>query len=668
MVRIILLLMVLLIMIKPATIQANAPYFTYTEDDEQKAVQTQTAYVPIEQIRAINGMQLEMPEHVFIDDDDLIYVTDSGHNKVFILDEHYRYIAELEHDIFNFVKSTFVTEDRIYVVDIFESKIFVFDKETHELLEEIGEPDSPVFHEGYSFNPTHIAVDIRGNIYVRSDGSVNGLIMLNREGEFITFFGANPLRVPLLDQIRSLFLTKEQKNKLEKVFPDVPSDLAIDERGFIYTATSSVEKAPIKKFNVSGTNYFPDEIFGTYNTASVWVGRFNNVFSVSEDGWIFEYDSNGNLLFLFGGKDFNSNRLGLLNRPVSIATNTQDEIVVIDQGNKLIQTYEPTQFANTVHQAMHEYQIGNYENSKALWGETLKYNSTFDIAHAGLGSAYLREGEIEQAYDEFYIIEDKEGISESFWELRQAWLSNHLDKVLMILIIALALWYTHRYFKYRYDYNAALIEKLSTTRNVKVIDDFVYIFSFLKSPLNGIYEIKEENRVSPLSATLIYGLLIAIYILHHKFTNILFVPRNEYIIYELFIIIFLFVLWMISTYLICSINDGEGTFMQVYNATAYALTPILVIMPVLIVVSQWLTLEQNVFYQIPIYAIFIWVAILMFFMVKDLHNYEVGETFSIFFKGLFTMLIIGLFLFVVYSLGNQLLGFLGDVITEVSRR
>nr|WP_144923657.1 hypothetical protein [Paenibacillus bovis] len=651
-----------------SSVYGEAPYFTYTGDSEGNTVQTQTAYTPFKQISMINGEPLETPEHVFVDNEDSIFITDSTFNKIYILDHDYNYQHVLTSEKFNFIKSTFVTDDSIYVVDTFESKIFIFDKETLEFEREIGQPDSPIFNEGYQFSPTHIAVDIRGNIYVRSNGSVNGLIMLNRDGEFITFFGANPLKVPLLDQIRSVFLTEKQEEKLEKVFPDVPTNIAIDDKGFIYTATSSIETNPIKKFNVSGTNYFPDNLVATLNTESVWVGAHNNVYSVTSDGWIFEYDAQGNLLFLFGGKDFSSSRFGLLNRPVSIASNSRDELIVIDQGNKLIQMYEPTHFANTVHQAMSAYQDGEYEESKKLWEYTLQYNSIFDNAHIGLGNAYLREGEAEKAFAEFYETEYSEGISEAYWEIRQNWLTNNLGMVFSVLLLFLTLWYGNKALNRKFQYGTVVAERIGVVRKIKIIDDLLYIFAFLKQPLNGIYEIKVENRVAKRSSTLIYLLMVAVFILHHQFTNVLFVPKNQFILYELSIIVFLFVLWMISTYLICSISEGEGSFVQVYNATAYALSPILIVMPITIIISNGLTLEQSVFYHLPIQAMFLWIAFLMFFTIKDIHNYNVGETIIVFLKGIFTMLIIGLFLFVLYSLGNQLIGFLGDLVTEVSRR
>ncbi|MGZ9585468.1 YIP1 family protein [Paenibacillus marinisediminis] len=649
---------------------AEAPYFTYTSDSDGFTQKTQTAYTPTTQISVINGQRLGMPEHVFVDDQDYVYITDSALNKVFILDQDFRFYKELTSDKFSAIKSTFVTEQYIYVVDTAKNTILIFDKPSHTLVQEIGKPDSPIFKEGYEFTPTHVAVDIRGNIYVRSTGSVNGLIMLNRDGEFITFFGANPLNVPLLDQVRSIFLTEVQEAKIQKVFSDVPNNLAIDKKGFIYTVTSSIETNPIKKFNVSGSNYFPDRIVGSFSMESVWIGKHNNVFSVSSDGWIFEYDTNGKLLFLFGGKDFNSSRLGLLNRPISIASNSSDELIVVDQGTKLIQNYRSTEFSDAVHNAMDAYQDGDYAKSRDLWKYTLQYNSKFDKARIGLGDAFLREGDTAGASEEFGYAKYKTGISEAFYEIRQAWLQNNLNIVFGALLAILLISYTHKILNKRYAYGSKITGKLKAyVKKVKIVDDLLYVFTFLKQPLEGFYQIQSEKRVSRKSSTVIYLLVVILFILHNKYTNPLFVPEQGfYIVYELWIFIGLAALWMVSNYLICSISDGEGKFRDVYNATAYSLSPVLVIMPLLILFSNGLTLEQSVFYHLPIQAMLIWVAFLMFFMIKDIHNYEVGETIGVIFRSVFTMLIIGLFLFVIYSIGSQLLGFVQDVVTEASKR
>ncbi|MFD0715600.1 YIP1 family protein [Paenibacillus sp. GCM10027626] len=651
-----------------AVAEAETPYFTYTSDSEGKTIRTQTSYIPAGQINAINGQKLSTPEHVFVDEQDYVYITDSDLNKVFVLDRNYRFVNELASDQFSSIKSTFVTDQFIYVADGSKNEIYVFDKSTYEPVQTVGKPDAPIFAEGYEFSPTHLAVDVRGNMYVRSTGSINGLIMLNREGEFITFFGANPMKVPLIDQLRSVFLTETQQAKMEKVMPDVPSNIAIDKKGFIYTVTSSVETNPIKKFNVSGTNYFPDTIVGTFAMESVWCGKHNNVYAVNTDGWIFEYDANGNLLFLFGGKDFNSSRLGLLNRPVSIASNSADELLVVDQGMKLIQTYRSTEFADTVHQAMDAYQDGDYDKSQKLWEYTLKYNSIFDKAHIGLGDALLRDGDAADAYEEYKDARYKSGMSEAYWEIRQNWLTGNLDIIFPVFLALIVIGYLYKRLSEKFGYGVIVKRKLAVVRKVKIIDDLLYMFTFLRRPLEGFYQIQYENRVSRLSSTVIYILVVVMLILQYEYTSRLFVSGQGYFLFELSIIVGFAVLWVLSNYLVCSIADGEGRFRDVYNATAYSLSPMIVIMPPLIIFSNALTLEQAVFYHLPVQAMALWIAVLMFFKIKDIQNYEVGETVGVIVRSVFTMLIIALFLFVLYSIGSGLLGFGYDVVTEAGKR
>jgi len=668
MTMLILFVMVFATILPNKAVAQEVPYFTFTTDSENYFLRTQTAYTPAKEITAFDGHSFVEPNHVFVDNEDNVYISDTGLNQVIILDKTLSYQGFLESEELVEVHSTFVTEDIIYAVDTSQNKIFSYDKESHELLQEIGTPDAPVFNEGYPFLPTHLAVDMRGNIYVRSSESSNGLIMLNRAGEFVTFFGANPLNVPLLDQIRSFFLTETQQQAMETVFPNIIADVSIDQKGFVYTVTSSLANGAIKKFNVAGTNYFPDNLLGEFNMESIWVGQQDSVYAVSSDGWIYEYDSQGQLLFVFGGNDVISSRFGILSRPTSIAATSENELIVVDQGAASLVKYERTRFTEAVHQAMSSYQQGEYRVSQELWEYTLNYNSVFDNARIGLGNAYLREGEAQLAYQEFMSAEFTPGISAAFWEIRQDWLSANLNTLFVLMMVGLILWSLWRLVKKFSRRSISLTHKLQWLKKYKFVDNFLFIFEFHQAIFDGIYTIKRRKRVSVFFSMILFLLYIGLFLMYHQWTNVIFVADNPYLLYELATFIFVVLLWMASNYLICSINDGEGTFLQSVNGTAYAMTPILFVFPVVILLSNGLTLEQSVFFYLPQAIAGLWVLFLKFFVIKDLHNYEVGETFTIIFKSIFTMLIIGLCVFVLYTLGSQLINFILDVITEVSAR
>jgi uncharacterized protein with PQ loop repeat len=55
-------------------------------------------------------------------------------------------------------------------------------------------------------------------------------------------------------------------------------------------------------------------------------------------------------------------------------------------------------------------------------------------------------------------------------------------------------------------------------------------------------------------------------------------------------------------------------------------------------------------------------------MIKEIHNYEVGETFGIIGISVFTMLIMGIFLFVIYSIDTQIFNVTEQITRELMER
>lgn len=538
-------------------------------------------------------------------------------------------------------------------------KKFTMKKATNKPIQIVEEPTAPVFQEGYLFAPQKVAVDTRGNMYIVGAQSSSGLIMLTADGEFISFFGGNSLRTPIVDQLRSLVFSDDQKEELRRdseIYVDYISSLAIDEKGYVYTVTSTLENDIIKKFNVSGTNYFHSDTEGFVGSVDLWVGNYGNVIVVEEYGWITEYNAEGELVFTFNVQDLGIDRAGLVSLPTSIACDSNDNILVVDQGNRLVQIYEPTEFTNSIHAAYQAYQDGDEDLSKENWEYSLQYATVFDMAHEGLGDAYVRQEKYELALHEYTLASYNEGISETFWNVRQKWTEENLEVLFLFIVGIFLVRYVFKFINKRKHFTKPLEESFGKARkNIKVLDELLYIGYFLKHPLDGFYEIKRHNRVGLLSATIIYGLLGILYIAYQKVTNVIFIANpNSNVLYELLIISLLLGLWVIANYFVCLVREGEGSFKNVYIATAYTLTPFLLVLPFVIVLSNVLTYQEAVFFNGPIIITFIWITMYFFFMIKEVHNYEVGETFGVIFISMFTMLIMGIFIFVVYSINTQI--------------
>ncbi len=545
--------------------------------------------------------------------------------------------------------------------------------EKNEPIQVITTPSAPVFQEGYLFAPKKVVVDARGNMYIVGAQSSNGLIMLNAEGEFLTFFGGNPIRTPFIDKLRSLILTEVQKEKLRNeslISIDYVSSVAIDEKGFVYTVTSTLRDNVIKKYNVSGKNYFNSESLGWVGAVDLWVGEYGNVVVIEEFGWINEYDSNGRIIFSFSVSDAGIDREGLLSLPKSIAIDSNDRLLVIDQGNKLLQLYEPTEFANAVHTALQAYQDGDEELASDNWTFSLEYATVFDLAHIGLGDAFIRQDDYKSALAEYTLASHKDGISNTYWQVRQDWMENNLEAVFSVVILLLAARWIFRLFNKKYDFTKGIRNYFVNLRTKsKTFDELSYIPEFIKHPLDGYYQIKRKNRVSVKTATIIYTLLGAIFVMYYEVTNIIFLEKtNVNIMYEIVILGSVLVLWVVANYFICLINDGEGSFKNVYVSTAMSFTPALFVFPIIILLSNVLTYQEAVFYNVPLTFTLIWITIYFFFMIKEIHNYEVSETFNIIFKSVFTMLIMGIFIFVVYSLNSQMFTVSTEIVREMVER
>ena len=538
-------------------------------------------------------------------------------------------------------------------------------------------PDAPVFKPlegiGYTFAPRKVVVDTRGNMYIVGARSDNGLIMLNEDGEFLTFFGGNPIRTPLVDEIRSFFLSEVQKKQLRdqsNIDIDYVSGVAIDEKGFVYTVTSTLRNNNIKKFNVSGKNYFSDSAHGWVGAVDLWVGQYGNILVVEEFGFINEYNADGNLIFSFSVGDRGIDREGLLSLPKSIAVDSKDNIYVVDQGNKLLQVYKPTEFTNSVHAALQAYQDGDEELAMEKWLYSLEYATVFDLAHVGLGDAFVRQDRYSDALQEYKYASYNDGISNTYWQVRQDWMEKNLENVFFIMILIFVARWIFKVVNKRKHFTKGIEDWYKKIRKKsKTLDELAFIKYFIKHPLDGYYEIKRKDRVSAKTGTIIYFLLALLFIMYHKVTNVIFLEDPSVnVVYELIILGIILTLWVLANYFVCLVNDGEGSFKNVYVSTAMSFTPLLLVAPWVILVSNVLTYQEAVFYNIPLSITFIWVTIYFFFMIKEIHNYEVGETFKIIFVSMFTMLIMGIFLFTVYSLNTQIFNVTEEIVRELVER
>jgi len=96
--------------------------------------------------------------------------------------------------------------------------------------------------------------------------------------------------------------------------------------------------------------------------------------------------------------------------------------------------------------------------------------------------------------------------------------------------------------------------------------------------------------------------------------------------------------------------------------------PVFLIYPFVIIISNYITLNESFLYTIGGTVMLAWVGILIFFNIKETHNYSVGQTFINLFLTILMMVIIIVVMIMVYLMVIQVTNFVTDIIKEVILR
>jgi sugar lactone lactonase YvrE/uncharacterized membrane protein (GlpM family) len=661
-------LLIFLLVPAQSIASASVPYKTETLSADGKMIETQNAYTPIGNL--MPDVEIMNPEDIFSDEKGNIYVADSGAKKIFVAKSG-RAAREIGEGVLQSPTGVYVDEnEKVYVADYEQEKIFRFSS-GGKLEAEFGKPDSPLFGKSSSFKPQKVAVDKRGNIFVISEGSTNGIIQLSSDGSFLGYYGVNSTEASFGSFVQKLFTTESRKARMFMKTPPAPDNIALDDQGLVYSVTEGTTNEVIKKLNVAGTNMLIPDISEDKTLQDITVDHDGNMFVVSSSGEIYEYDSFGNLLFIFGGKDDGTNRLGLFKQPTGITIDTEGRLYVTDKERGMIQVFEPTTFSDQVHKGIALFKEGRYVESQKHWESVLELNSSFGLAHSAMGSAYYKQQDYDKALEEYKFANDVFGYSDSFWEVRHAWMQENLQTVMFLFILIAILFYAVRHLDRKRGILDKPRETMEVVKNQKLLKELLFLFQFFRHPIDSFYYLKRKQYASIASATILYLILLAEFIISRFYTGFIFSPygsEDANLFGELLKITVPLALFIIVNYLVSTINDGEGRFKDIYIGTVYSLAPYLVFIIPITILSNILTYNESFVYVFSIRIIYAWCLIILIIMIKEIHNYTFSDTVRNILVTLFGMVIMLLVIFIVFVLFDQVYDFVYSIIKEAVLR
>lgn len=646
--------------------------YNYTISVDGDWIRTQDAYVP--GAIYLRDMGLSEPEDIFIKDD-ILYVADSGNARVIaynMTDNTHTVIGE---GTLVSPCGIFVTDDgTVYVADRKAPAVFIFDN-SGTLIQTISTPDSYLFGKTSVYAPKNVVVSTQGNIYVVGDGAHEGLMQFDFDGTFQGYFAANKRSLTLLEYIQELIYTDAQKAKSVSRIAQPIYNIDITSQDLIFSVTQSANKYAagagsgakshnlVQLHNLGGNNILSKDqsMNDEWNFVDIASGIYANSYALTQTGLIYEYDSSGNLVFSFGGRAMSDDKNGLITDAAAIDVDKDGFIYVLDRERALVQIFVPTDFAVATQKAIYYLETGNYEDSEEIWNEVLKLNGMSRIAHLGLGKTLLHQERYSEALEQFKIANDRKNYSTAYWELRGAWLDKNIFWLLGGIIVLIA--------------GAVIIRRITKKRPQKpkprIVSDVLYIGNILRHPIDSLYYLNRGERGSVVSASIVYLIGLIVFMLdmlcrgfifgfeRFKNSSPFFLPIAYVAVLGLFIL---------GNYMVSSINDGKGTFKQVYITTAYALSPYIIVTPFIVALTYALTLNEAFLITFPWTVTLIWLFVVLFITISETHAYSFKATVKNLLLTIFFMLVCVVVIALVYIFWKQIIIFAGKIIGEVSYR
>ena len=187
-------------------------------------------------------------------------------------------------------------------------------------------------------------------------------------------------------------------------------------------------------------------------------------------------------------------------------------------------------------------------------------------------------------------------------------------------------------------------------------------------PVDGFYDMKYENKGK---MSIIYVNLILFWIsfsFNKQYTGFVINetnPMNANTFFDLFSILAIFLLWCVANWSITTLMNGEGKFKDIAMATAYALTPMILVFVPATLFSRLLVQDEAAFYHMLMGGSIALFVILLFFGILTIHNYTVAKTIITLILTFISICLILFLMLLMGSLLQQVATFVRSIWTEI---
>ena len=658
-----------------SALTVNTDSYVFGESENEK-ISIPTPYNFKQLIVKVGGSSATFlePSDLFVKDD-VMYIADKGNNRIVKMSLTGEFITEYlnaDNGAVNGPSGVFIdSSNHIFVADTNGGRI-VHLSEDGTYIEEFVKPESELLSNVYTFLPYRVAFsDLTGFMYV-----VQGkqFMTIDAENKFQGYVGAGDVSFSFANMLFRMFASEKQKKQVSKKEADTYSSFELGSSGLLFS-TALGKKDQIRVINTIGNNIFPSGNYGevTYGSSG---GRINPQFlditeqdeyiiTVTEQNTskIFQYDLEGNLLAVFGGS---GNTNGRFINPIAIDHDDEGNLYIADSSQNTIQVLTPTDFIKTVHSALSYYKNGKYEQSLEEWSRVLEADATYPLALQQVGNIKYKQGLYDESMNDFYLANDKIQYGKAYDELRQNFLTDHFEiySVSLIAVIVIFIFLLTLAFRAAKRFSQQMFfDKTVKFYSLKLV--FMVIFH----PIQFCEIVKRNRKKVHILPLIIFPLLtFAARMFQIYFVNFSLADKrvtDVNILLELGIIFLPFFTFCISNYAFTTIMGGEAKFTELLTAMSYALTPYIIITPLLTGLSYMFDVgDKGIFAAISMLAL-LWTIALILLAVANLNQYSGKKFLIVILLTIVGILIIWAVVLLFFALASQVVMSVKEFLKEL---
>jgi len=587
--------------------------FTHSDnsDGSSSINKSPEMYTPMSSISSVTlGMETKLSgiADICTDKNGKIYVlcAEDGKSEIIVINDDYSYdktlkvLDDSKQEInFTGAKGLYVDSSlNIYIADTNNARVIKTDN-SGVVLDILKQPDSNLIPEDFIYQPVKIGIDNKGYMYILSLGCYYGALSYSPEGLFIGFYGANTVDATVLNTLQFIWdkLTGNdvKRSKSQKTLPYSFVDFCFDTDGYLITCTGKTGswdngKGQIQKLSSNGANIlYNRSITGDASSSTsfnfledevIYINgdrMYQDIISIdSKNGYIFAldttygivyvYDNECNLLNGFGGGAGKGEKLGNFSKAISLVLHG-DNVLVADADMGTITVFEPTDYGKLMLTAQSLYIKGDYEQSKKQWEQILSLNRSNQFAYRALATVYYSEGDYDKAMEYAKAGLDYTTYDLAYQEILKQKIAQFFAIILAVILLLIAA--------------IVYIFVLKKKKNLVIIKNkkIKVFFDSIVHPFDSFTTIKYNSQGSITIATVSVFLFFISFVVKATLSEFRFstVNNNYNIGITLLTTVGVFILWVVSNWLICSLFSGKGKISEVYIATAYTLLPITLI-------------------------------------------------------------------------------------------